>query len=391
MLTEASRALESLGGKITQLRFNPHDASSVAGAIVDMEQAINQKLRSYEGNLLVTNLANQMKAAYRQRILDRAAELRSIQETESMSVSENSQTLFRQIENTVSDLRRSEHTSFDRHIKKLSRLLHSQELEEITQQLASRVDLESWLAAGHATQGGFTGSAKLEWPSDLSDELGTVIQLVDRFSQEPREAINFSYTFYNAGNNITNNVQRMVAEVMIPFARDYIDYVKDRTGAVEATLIPQRKGPAARKVFVVHGHDNGAKEAVARFLTKIDFEPIILHEQANRGLTIIEKIESHSDVGFAVILLTPDDVGNSLKGAPQARARQNVILELGYFIGRLGRSRVCALKKESIEIPSDFEGVVYITFDDNDGWKTSLGRELDSAGFEIDWGKAMRP
>ncbi|EPJ91037.1 nucleotide-binding protein [Pseudomonas fragi] len=144
-----------------------------------------------------------------------------------------------------------------------------------------------------------------------------------------------------------------------------------------------------RKVFVVHGHDEGAREMVARFLDKLDFEPIILHEQANRGGTVIEKIEAHGDVAFAVVLLTPDDEGCVKDGIPEPRARQNVLLELGYFLGRLGRDKVCALKRGTVEIPSDFAGVVWEPMDGN-GWKQALGRELEAAGHEINWNKVMR-
>jgi len=95
-------------------------------------------------------------------------------------------------------------------------------------------------------------------------------------------------------------------------------------------------------------------------------------------------------VGFAVVLLTPDDVGGVDRAELQPRARQNVILELGYFIGRLTRSRVCALKRGEVEVPSDFGGVVYTPFDDSGGWKAALGRELEAAGFAVDWNIAMR-
>lgn len=89
----------------------------------------------------------------------------------------------------------------------------------------------------------------------------------------------------------------------------------------------------SEKVFLVHGHDNELKETVARFLEKIGLIPIILHEQASKGQTIIEKFEEHSNVSYAIVLMTPDDVGNlkSNKGKLNQRARQNVIFELGYF------------------------------------------------------------
>ena len=152
---------------------------------------------------------------------------------------------------------------------------------------------------------------------------------------------------------------------------------------------PRQAQSDSRKVFVVHGHDEGAREAVARFIEKLGFEPIILHEQANQGRTIIEKVEAHGDVRFAVVILTPDDEGCEKGGKPRARARQNVVLELGYFIGRLGRKHVCALKRGDVEIPSDFAGVVYESME-GDGWKQALGRELDAAGFGIDWNTIMR-
>ena len=115
-----------------------------------------------------------------------------------------------------------------------------------------------------------------------------------------------------------------------------------------------------------------------------------MHEQANKGRTIIEKVEAESDVGFAVVLLTPDDIGSVQGGTPEPRARQNVILELGYFIGRLGRERVCALKRGALDIPSDFTGVVWTEMDDANGWRTSLARELMAAGYDIDWNKVMK-
>lgn len=145
--------------------------------------------------------------------------------------------------------------------------------------------------------------------------------------------------------------------------------------------------PNTREVFVIHGRDEAAKQKVARFLEKLDLTPVILHEQPNQGQTIIEKFEQHAQVGFAVALLTPDD-GGALQGEAEhikPRARQNVVFELGYFLGRLGRKRVCALVKgEDLERPSDYAGVVYIPLDDYGGWEKKLVKELKEAGFEID-------
>lgn len=207
---------------------------------------------------------------------------------------------------------------------------------------------------------------------------------------DPDATLQFANTFYYNGNKYVLNLQNMTGQVLVPFARDYIDHIKQKTGVVEATTLPTRTEPAARKVFVVHGQDDGPRESVARFLEKLQFGAIILHEQANQGHTIIEKVEAHGDVGFAIVLLTPDDEGRAQGQKPQPRARQNVILELGYFLGRLGRSRVMALKQGDLEIPSDFHGVVYEPFASGGAWKNALGRELQAAGFEIDWNAVMK-
>ena len=138
----------------------------------------------------------------------------------------------------------------------------------------------------------------------------------------------------------------------------------------------------ANKIFIIHGRDEGPKDMVARFLEHLGLEPVILAERPSQGRTIIEKFEQHAQVGFAIALLTPEDAG-SLQGNEDnlnPRARQNVIFELGFFIGRIGRERVCALTKGGVEIPSDYSGVVYIPFDDFGGWKEKLVQELLTAG-----------
>lgn len=137
--------------------------------------------------------------------------------------------------------------------------------------------------------------------------------------------------------------------------------------------------PGMTRVFVVHGHDEAAREKVARFIERLGLESVVLHEQPNQGRTIIEKFEDHSDVGFAVVLLTPDDrVGDS------RRARQNVVFEMGYFSGKLGRRRVAALVGPGVDIPSDLHGVVYIPLDHGGAWKMALAKEFRQAGLPVD-------
>ena len=145
------------------------------------------------------------------------------------------------------------------------------------------------------------------------------------------------------------------------------------------------------KIFVIHGRDEGTKSIVARFLEKLGLEAVVLHEQPNAGRTVIEKFEDFARVGFAVVLLTPDDRGGLQDdGADfEPRARQNVIFELGYFIGKLGRKRVCALVKGGVEWPSDYNGVLYVSLDNLGAWKMELLRELKEAGYSVDANDAL--
>lgn len=147
------------------------------------------------------------------------------------------------------------------------------------------------------------------------------------------------------------------------------------------------------RVFVVHGHNHGVKEGAARFLEKLGLDPVVLHEKPNAGRTIIEKFSDYADVHFAVVLLTGDDVGRprAAKTEPSLRARQNVILELGYFLGRLGRARVCALYEAGVEVPSDYSGVLFVELDAAERWKFDLVRELLAAGFDVDANRIFSP
>lgn len=143
-------------------------------------------------------------------------------------------------------------------------------------------------------------------------------------------------------------------------------------------------------VFIVHGRDELAKTETARFIEKLGFSAIILHEQASSGKTIIEKIEAHTNVGFAIVLYTPCDIGG-LAGeeAQKSRARQNVVFEHGYLIGKLGRHNVCALVKGDIEIPNDVSGVVYVPLDSHGAWHLSVAKEIRNAGYSVDMNKII--
>lgn len=146
-------------------------------------------------------------------------------------------------------------------------------------------------------------------------------------------------------------------------------------------------GPTGTQVFIVHGHSEAVKQSVVRTVQRLTgVEPVILHEQPDRGRTIIEKFEGEAaDIGFAIILLTGDDEGRSRLGDPapelQLRARQNVVFEMGYFIGRLGRPYVAILYEDDVELPSDISGLLYTPLAN---WELKLAQEMRAAGLNVD-------
>ena len=177
------------------------------------------------------------------------------------------------------------------------------------------------------------------------------------------------------------------------------DKIQSLLQRLELGLIPSSPNPAtstanilstgrasSNDIFIVHGQD-GSKDYVELLLRQIRLNPVILEQQPQAGQTIIEKFENHaSKAGFAIVLLTPDDMGaksGELENA-KSRARQNVIFELGFFVGKLGRERVCSLYKQGVELPSDYYGVGYIEMDSNANWRFAIAKELKAAEYPVD-------
>jgi predicted nucleotide-binding protein len=184
---------------------------------------------------------------------------------------------------------------------------------------------------------------------------------------------------YSLSGNDVRNTQRALH--LFLRARDLLSFL-----AVEKqTAIPRADN--AHKVFIVHGHNEALKNAAARLVVKLRLEPVILHELPNRGRTLIEKFLDHSDVAFALILLTCDDRGGPASAPSELysyRARQNVIMELGYFLAQLGRRRVAAIFEDGVEIPSDYKGVLFIPYDSAGRWEFDAAKEMKAGGVKVD-------
>lgn len=163
------------------------------------------------------------------------------------------------------------------------------------------------------------------------------------------------------------------------YKQDEADDTEEHEQKAESGGVPNNK------IFIVHGRNNDIKAQVATFLSKLKIDPIILHEQPNKGQTIIEKFEENSNVQAAIVLFTRDDEGK-LKGDSEFedRARQNVVFEAGFFMGKLGRERTIALLEGGLKKPSDLDGLVYIDIDSNGGWQIKVAGELKNLNFDID-------
>lgn len=201
-------------------------------------------------------------------------------------------------------------------------------------------------------------------------------------------------TFPNAKLKLEEGISKLQSFVLrLPLAVEP-EALQTSPGTVDKTVRERGRTADSTNVFIIHGQTAGGfREGVARFIEQLGLSPIILAEQASEGRTIIEKFEANAlDVGYAIALLTPEDrgYGPADEPPPEAnRARQNVILELGYFMAKLGRKNVVALRQEGLEVPTDILGIVYIPLDDAGAWKTLLARELKAAGYDIDPGKLL--
>lgn len=251
-------------------------------------------------------------------------------------------------------------------------------------------NLKALLSRGDTIGFSRDGSGHVEWTREVRAALKNL------FGEKSDNVLDFDKIRYRPGALAGGNSNQVFVDRFYAGMRTAKAVIASSIKEAEDyRLMDQSEGSSqgaqstvgVRKIFIVHGHDNGLKQEVARFIeNQLKFETIILHEKPSGGKTVIEKVEANSDVGFAVVLLSPDDVGavKSESEKLSSRARQNVIFEHGYFIGKLGRNRVLAIKKGEVENPSDIAGVIYVAYEVGD-WKGELARELKVLGYEIDF------
>lgn len=223
--------------------------------------------------------------------------------------------------------------------------------------------------------------------------------LAKHYGQESEERIRFSqvdFGEYHGQNDILSGIRyksglqeaKVIFKVYLDeLEQEDFDRAAERIKAVGGEVVKINNWVEKKydKVFIVHGHDEALKQEVARIVEKQGLEAIILSEQANQGKTIIEKIEENADVGAAICLFTGDDYGRAKDATSEnLRARQNVVFEAGYFMGKLGRGNVVLIASPDIEIPSDLQGVVYTN---KDMWQTDVLRELKAIGYNVDFNK----
>lgn len=234
-----------------------------------------------------------------------------------------------------------------------------------------------------------------KWDSYNSEFLKIAFNNEENQYRKTYDVVNFSY---DLGGSYSQAERLKELRKDIQNKIDNLDGLIEKVDLIKSKVETPQIMPIATNdvkedktnIFIVHGHNAAIQQSVARTIEKIGLVPIILHEQPNVGKTVIEKFESHTNVGFAIILLTDDDEGKSkMESELKKRARQNVVLELGYFIGKLNRSRVLPLYIEGVELPSDINGLLYIPIDKAENWKFAIVKELKAAGYSVDANKLL--
>lgn len=242
----------------------------------------------------------------------------------------------------------------------------------------------------HGLPGKYGGEDRPEWLAWKTRSYNLITQIAAPNS--PAVTLAETARRISTNGNVPEAFERLRETMLKALKLAALSVKKDTFGELRKQTARSSSLAPTNKIFVVHGHDYALKTEVESFLIDIGLEPIVLHKKPDEGQTIIEKFEKHSDVGYAFILLTPDEIAytieqdklNDAERNKEKRARPNVIFEFGYFVGKLGRNRVCCLYKGEVELPSDLGGLLYKKIDDKvNAQAYDIIKELKAAGYQI--------
>jgi predicted nucleotide-binding protein len=218
---------------------------------------------------------------------------------------------------------------------------------------------------------------ELDLPNQFEDAKLYVYDIYKRIAEKGKEGYRLIFEYFPTLNSNINDKVASFNEQLLPYLAEALTDIVNANPEFEAK--PNKVN--GNTVFIIHGHDGHLKTEVQLLLHRAGVNNIVLHELADKGRNIVEKlIEETDSANYAIALLSPDDI--LIDGSK--RARQNVILEIGYFLGKLGKSRVRLLKKGDVEIPSDLNGILYENYDDSGSWKIKICKELQAVGIFVD-------
>lgn len=271
-----------------------------------------------------------------------------------MTAMSDKKSLFKKLNNAIIDLQSADYKNSERPLAAIAHLLKEESLREINDKLKQSVDFEEFLASSKNKSG--MGGPVLQWPADPDQVLGLSLIAIEKIGVDPRFAFNFSHEYFGNGPKIISGIRGMTSGLIIPFVRDYQDYVMKIETSQILNTAEQR---LLRRVFISHGRSKDWLEVQVHIEKDMKIQSLELAQEANQGRTVIEKLEAGaSSCDGAVIVMSGDDLDSEGK----VRVRENVMHEIGFFHGRYGRSRMILLHEESVSVPTNLAGVVYVPY-----------------------------
>ena len=169
----------------------------------------------------------------------------------------NRDVLFKRINNALFDMQAATAQTFEQHFLTYARLLADSSLGRLNEQLTANLDVDKFLELSSRSQGNMVGSARLAWPESADDVLGLKWLLVQKFARAPEGLLNFAHTYYTVGRNITGELHSLTRQLLIPFARDYLDFVKTMEQSGGAASEGGDEGGSTRPSAQITYHING--------------------------------------------------------------------------------------------------------------------------------------